>query len=145
MNSAGKNNNEAATAEKPLTPRELEIIVLIAKDFTNEKIAELLFRSVSTIKKHRENIYRKTKCDSPAKVLAYVLIHKLANLELITEAMNVILPQYPEDALVIVDTDDTVQVKEIVEVLAEELNYTFEVSEMIIDNKPVKVYIITVE
>ncbi len=42
-----------------LTKREIEILILIAKGFAYKKIAEELFLSERTIKKHVENIYHK--------------------------------------------------------------------------------------
>ena len=43
----------------PLSPRELEVLVLIAEGFTNREIAGQLFTGVSTIKKHINHIYSK--------------------------------------------------------------------------------------
>ena len=39
-----------------LTPSEIKILKLIAKDKTNKEIAEMLFISVRTVEKHRSNI-----------------------------------------------------------------------------------------
>lgn len=39
-----------------LTPSEVKILKLIAKDKTNKEIAEMLFISVRTVEKHRSNI-----------------------------------------------------------------------------------------
>ena len=43
----------------PLTNRELDIIQLLAKRFSNKEIAEKLFISPSTVKRHTINIYQK--------------------------------------------------------------------------------------
>ena len=43
-----------------LTPRELEVLNLIAKEFSNKKIADRLFISERTVESHRKNIFRKT-------------------------------------------------------------------------------------
>jgi DNA-binding NarL/FixJ family response regulator len=43
----------------PLTPRELEVVTLIAEAYTNEKIAEQLVISPKTVERHRANILEK--------------------------------------------------------------------------------------
>jgi DNA-binding NarL/FixJ family response regulator len=43
-----------------LTPREIDIVCLLAKELTNEKIAEKLFISYRTVETHRKNILQKT-------------------------------------------------------------------------------------
>ena len=50
--------------QKLLTERELEILKLIAKEYTNRLIAEELFISERTVETHRKNIFRKTKTSS---------------------------------------------------------------------------------
>ena len=42
-----------------LTPSEIKILKLIAKDKTNKEIAEMLFISIRTVEKHRSNIITK--------------------------------------------------------------------------------------
>lgn len=42
-----------------LTPRELDVLKLIAEAHTNREIAELLFISVKTVERHRQNILGK--------------------------------------------------------------------------------------
>lgn len=43
-----------------ITPREREIIELVAAGRTNQEIAEKLFISIATVKDHNSNIFRKT-------------------------------------------------------------------------------------
>lgn len=52
----GTNKNENL-----LTRREIEILVLIAKEMTTQQIAEQLFISERTVETHRKNIFSKTK------------------------------------------------------------------------------------
>lgn len=47
-----------------LTDRELEVLDLIAKENTTEKIAELLHISVSTVETHRRNLFQKLEVSS---------------------------------------------------------------------------------
>jgi DNA-binding NarL/FixJ family response regulator len=48
--------------ENKLTKREIEIIQLIEKEYTNKDIAEELFLSERTVETHRKNIFRKIRC-----------------------------------------------------------------------------------
>lgn len=48
-----------AEAFHTLTPREREILALLARGFTNREIAGRLFISLHTVKNHVSNIYKK--------------------------------------------------------------------------------------
>ena len=50
---------DAADARDPLTPRELEVVKLIAEAFTNRQIAETLKVSEKTVESHRANVLAK--------------------------------------------------------------------------------------
>jgi two-component system, NarL family, nitrate/nitrite response regulator NarL len=64
--------------EKPLlTTRELEIVRLIVKEFSNKKIAEALFISERTVETHRKNILRKTRVGSIVGLIKYAYANKL--------------------------------------------------------------------
>jgi LuxR family maltose regulon positive regulatory protein len=54
----------------PLTPREVEILHLIAKGRSNPEIANELVVSVNTIKKHTSNIYSKLGVSSRTQAIA---------------------------------------------------------------------------
>ena len=60
-----------------LTDRELEIIRLIEKEFSNKQIAESLFISERTVETHRKNIFRKTNTNSVIGLVKYAYEHKL--------------------------------------------------------------------
>lgn len=47
-----------------LTPREIEILKLIAKEFTTAQIALYLNISVPTVESHRRNMFRKLGVNS---------------------------------------------------------------------------------
>lgn len=53
-----------------LSEREREVISLVLKGYSNKKIAEMLFISVSTVKTHIHNTFQKTKTSN-----RYELIH----------------------------------------------------------------------
>ena len=57
----------------PLTPREREVIKLVAEGKTNKEIAHLLFVSVRTVEKHRANIMRKAKLKSTPELVKYAI------------------------------------------------------------------------
>ena len=51
--------NEARLAELGITPRELEVLGLIAAGMTNKEIAEKLFVSENTVKTHAASVFEK--------------------------------------------------------------------------------------
>lgn len=63
--------------ENKLTNREIEIVRLIEKEYSNKKIAEELFLSERTVETHRKNIFRKTKTNSVIGLIKYAYEHKL--------------------------------------------------------------------
>ena len=65
------------TEEAHLTLREIEIIKLIEKEYSNKKIADSLFLSERTVETHRKNIFRKTKTSSLIGLIKYAYEHKL--------------------------------------------------------------------
>ena len=63
--------------DNKLTNREVEIVRLIEKEYSNKKIAEELFLSERTVETHRKNIFRKTKTNSVIGLIKYAYEHKL--------------------------------------------------------------------
>ncbi len=63
--------------ETHLTGREIEIIRLIEKEYSNRQIAEALFISERTVETHRKNIFRKTNTNSVIGLVKYAYEHKL--------------------------------------------------------------------
>lgn len=56
-----------------LTPREQEVLALIALGFMNPEIADRLVLSVRTVETHRSNIQRKTGRSTRAELVAYAV------------------------------------------------------------------------
>ena len=54
-----------------LTKREKEVVELLAKEYTNEKIAGKLNISYRTVETHRKNIMHKTQSHNLAGLLKY--------------------------------------------------------------------------
>lgn len=65
------------TTEENLSNREKEVLVLIARGYTNREIAEQLTVSINTIKTHRLNIYQKLNLKGQSSLLAYALANGL--------------------------------------------------------------------
>ena len=56
-----------------LTPRELEVLKLIAEAHTSKEIAELLFISVKTVERHRQNILDKLGMRDRVELTRYAI------------------------------------------------------------------------
>ena len=67
----------APTEKSDLSPRETEIIKLIARDFSTKQIAEVLFISEKTVETHRKNILRKIECSTLVGLVNYAHAHNL--------------------------------------------------------------------
>lgn len=68
--------------EKPiLSARELEVLKLIAQEYTNEEIGEKLFISERTVEAHRRNIFIKTKTKSIVGLMKYAIINGLITVK----------------------------------------------------------------
>jgi DNA-binding NarL/FixJ family response regulator len=55
----------------PLTDRETQIVQLLAKEYTNDKIAKELSISYRTVESHRKNIMQKTKAHNLAGLIKF--------------------------------------------------------------------------
>jgi len=61
------------TPEDPLSPRELEVVKLIAEGFTSEEIGEQLFISKKTVDRHRENVLEKLGMRNRVELTRYAI------------------------------------------------------------------------
>lgn len=64
-------------AEGVLTPREVEIVRMVASGMRNRKISETLFISEGTVKIHLHNIYEKVAVDGRVELTLYAQRHGL--------------------------------------------------------------------
>lgn len=60
-----------------LTKRELEIIKLIAEEYTGPEIAKRLFISINTVETHRKNMVQKLGVKNTIGLVKYAIKHKL--------------------------------------------------------------------
>ena len=70
-------NRKKENEQAHLTSRELEIIRLIEKEYSNRQIADTLFISERTVETHRKNIFRKTNTGSVIGLVKYAYEHRL--------------------------------------------------------------------
>jgi len=66
--------------QEELTPREREIVKLIAEGHTSQQIADILHRSVKTIESHRSNILRKLDIHDSIELVKYAVRKKLIEI-----------------------------------------------------------------
>jgi DNA-binding NarL/FixJ family response regulator len=62
-----------AEPEDPLTPRELEVVKLIAEAFTNRQIADTLQVSEKTVESHRSNLFAKLGMRDRVELVRYAI------------------------------------------------------------------------
>jgi DNA-binding NarL/FixJ family response regulator len=62
-----------------LSDRELEVLALIARDYSNREIADALFISPRTVDAHKQNILRKTGVKSMAGLVVFAIKHNLVD------------------------------------------------------------------
>jgi two-component system response regulator NreC len=64
-----------------LTPRQREVLTLIAEGLSNQKISERLGISVKTVERHRENIMKRLNLHSRTELVKYAIRKGLIQLE----------------------------------------------------------------
>jgi len=77
----GGGTGAAEPGEAPLllTPREREVIQLLAEGRTNKEVADILRISVRTAETHRTNIMRKLDCHSLSDLTRYAIRNNIIN------------------------------------------------------------------
>lgn len=68
---------QQAKAGVPLTRRELEVLRLIAEEYSNPEIAEKLYISIRTVDTHRRNLLEKLGVKNTAGLVKYAIKHGL--------------------------------------------------------------------
>jgi len=66
-------------SESKLTERELEILKLITREFSNKQIADELSISERTVETHRKNIFRKTGTSTLVGLIKYAYTNKIVS------------------------------------------------------------------
>jgi DNA-binding NarL/FixJ family response regulator len=63
-----------------ISKRELEVLQLIAKGFTNQEISDKLFISLRTVEGHKTNLIQKTRSENIINLLIYAMKNNLIEL-----------------------------------------------------------------
>ena len=66
-------------ASADLSPRELEILSLLAKGMSSREIGNELVLTVRTVERHISNVYRKIGAHNRAQAAAYALEHRVVD------------------------------------------------------------------
>ena len=75
-----KNSPVKSSQDSPLSEREKEILLLICKGMSTQKIASSLALSKRTVDSHRANILAKTNCRNTASLVAYAIKEELVEV-----------------------------------------------------------------
>jgi len=62
-----------------LSPREADVLRLLADGCSNREIGERLFMSVKTVERHLDNLYRKLEVTNRTQAAAYAIRHGLGS------------------------------------------------------------------
>ena len=74
-------SNEPTSVLDALTPRELEVLKLVAAGFTNQEIADQLILSIKTVQAHRANVMEKLGLHDITHLVRFALRHGLIQSE----------------------------------------------------------------
>ena len=64
---------DTSDPDKVLTPREREVLILVAQGYTNSEIAEILFISPKTVDVHRTRMMNKLDLHNVAEIVRYAV------------------------------------------------------------------------
>jgi DNA-binding CsgD family transcriptional regulator len=83
MNAAvpsGDEGREHPVADVSLTPREKEVLRLVAQGFSNREIADILLISHDTVKTHLRNIFSKTGATDRTRAAVWAITNNITSL-----------------------------------------------------------------
>jgi DNA-binding CsgD family transcriptional regulator len=63
------------------SPREIQIIKLISRQYSSKEIAGILHLSPRTVEDHRKNIQKKTNSKNMVGIVVYAIINNIINLQ----------------------------------------------------------------
>lgn len=81
--SYGPPATKTPAAKTPLTPRECEVLAMIARGMLNKQIADRMGIALTTVISHRRNITEKLGLKSVAALTIYAVTHGYVDAELI--------------------------------------------------------------
>ena len=77
LTDAPKSSHQPDPQVESLTPREIDVLKLVVKGYTNSQIADLLHVSVRTVEFHRANLTGKLNLHSRVELIRYAAEHGL--------------------------------------------------------------------
>jgi DNA-binding NarL/FixJ family response regulator len=80
MQSFVQGDKEGVAARLPLTPREIEVVQLLAQGKSNKAVADALSVSTRTVESHRNHIMRKMNFTSFSELVKFAVRHNLVDL-----------------------------------------------------------------
>jgi len=78
LNPAAQPDDEGQRLLQMLTPREVEVLGLVAEGLTNPQVAQRLFLSPRTVQRHLNSVYHKIGVSSRTAATRFALEHGLA-------------------------------------------------------------------
>ena len=78
-------SEQAKDTDTELTKREIEVLQLITKGYSNKEIADQLFVSIHTVISHRKNISEKTGIKSASGLTMYAILKKIIDMNEISQ------------------------------------------------------------
>ena len=78
--------SQSKEADTELTRREIEVLQLLTKGYSNKEIADQLFVSTHTVISHRKNISEKTGIKSASGLTMYAILKKIIDVSEIDTA-----------------------------------------------------------
>ena len=79
--SQSSNRTGLAQALRVLTPREMEVLKLVAEGYTNQEIADQLVLSIKTVQTHRANVMEKLELQDVTHLVRFAISHDLISLD----------------------------------------------------------------
>ncbi len=77
----GREGKQKLESASKITPREIEVLTLIAQAYSTKSIARELKLSTKTVEKHRSNLMRKLELRSSAAITLYAVRHHYVSAE----------------------------------------------------------------
>jgi DNA-binding NarL/FixJ family response regulator len=74
---AGYLKGDGRVADRSLTPRERELVQLVAEGKSNKNVAQILGISVKTVESHRAAVMKKLNLDSVADLVRYAIRNRI--------------------------------------------------------------------
>lgn len=77
QNVAGGTRPETASVNSSLTDREIEVLKLVASEYSTQEIADQLLLSINTVETYRKNLLKKLNVKNAVGLAMYAVKHKV--------------------------------------------------------------------